>query len=241
MIVMPPNAILAKPKYSKLRNGLLAYWPMEEASGTRVDATGRGNNLTDNNTVTQGTGKQGNCADFEMSTSESLSRASTGDMDFRNKSITFNAWVKLETAAIQAQIMGTGLYGAPTLQLYVDVTVYRFLFSYNFGSVVQATGGSPDTNWHMLTGRLQRNSSSDLRLRLYFDGSQVDIEYTGANDLQADSTGTFSMGARPTLVDWYLDGLIDEASIHERALTDAEIKLLYAAGNATKFPFVGLP
>src|SRR6056300_304684 len=48
---------------------LVSFWKLDEASGTRVDAFGS-NDLTDNNTVGQGTGTvYANAADFERSNS----------------------------------------------------------------------------------------------------------------------------------------------------------------------------
>lgn len=65
---------------------LTSYWRMEEASGSRADAVGT-NTLTDNNTVTQQAGKIGFAGSYTAANSESLSRASnatltTGGVDF---------------------------------------------------------------------------------------------------------------------------------------------------------------
>ena len=69
-----------------LTTSLIAHWNLDEASGTRVDAKG-GNDLTDNNTVTQATGIVSNAGQFTAANSEYLSIAdnaalSTGDIDF---------------------------------------------------------------------------------------------------------------------------------------------------------------
>ena len=77
-----------------LADGLIAYWELEEASGTRVDAHG-GNNLTDNGSVANATGKVGNAADF--SGSNSLSRADNAALSAGTGSFTFAAWVKLDS------------------------------------------------------------------------------------------------------------------------------------------------
>ncbi|MBU0513002.1 MAG: hypothetical protein KJ638_15045, partial [Chloroflexi bacterium] len=47
-------------------DGLVAWWSLDETSGTRYDSHG-GNHLSDNNTVGYSTGKQGNSANFERS------------------------------------------------------------------------------------------------------------------------------------------------------------------------------
>jgi len=225
--------------------------PLDGTSSPNYDLTGRGNTLTKGGSGAVGIGGNpaggnapagnGPSVDYELSNSQYHYRASTGDCDFRNTSCTFNSFIKLETAAIQAQIMGSGQYGNPTIQLYVDVSVFRFLFSYNFGSVVQATGGSPSTNWQMVTGRVDRRSSTDLRVRLFVDGAPVDVEYTGTNDLQADVTGNFSMGARPALADWFFDGLMWQPSAWKRALSDDEIKQLWNRGQGLAYPYYDAP
>ena len=47
----------------KLTDDMISFWELEESSGTRADAHGA-HTLTDNNTVGQGTGVVGNCADL---------------------------------------------------------------------------------------------------------------------------------------------------------------------------------
>lgn len=57
-------------------DNILAYWELDEASGTRFDSSPNANHLTDNNTVGQITTAIGDAADFERSNNEYLSRAS---------------------------------------------------------------------------------------------------------------------------------------------------------------------
>lgn len=52
---------------------LEGWWLLEETSGTRLDSSGNGNDLTDNNTVLYAAGQYGNAADFELANTESLS------------------------------------------------------------------------------------------------------------------------------------------------------------------------
>ena len=57
------------------KRGLVAYWRLDETSGSRLDSSGNGHTLTDNNTVTSGAGKVGTAAVFTRASSERLSRA----------------------------------------------------------------------------------------------------------------------------------------------------------------------
>ena len=78
-----------------LTDNLIAFWELEEASGTRNDAHGS-NHLTDNNTVAQGTGKVGNCADFELDNSEYLSIADNAALSVGDEDFTIQAWFNIE-------------------------------------------------------------------------------------------------------------------------------------------------
>lgn len=83
------------------RSEYKGVYHLQEVSGTRNDSTANGNNLTDNNTVANGTGKVGTSADFERSNSEFLSKtdaasiSTTGDFVIRG-------WLKLEQLASSA-------------------------------------------------------------------------------------------------------------------------------------------
>src|SRR5690242_7518856 len=73
-----------------------SFWQFEESSGTRFDSTPTGNNLTDNNTVGQGTGKVGFCCDFEQSNSEYLSINNNSSLQVGDDDFSFCFWVNFE-------------------------------------------------------------------------------------------------------------------------------------------------
>ncbi len=120
-----------KPQTNTLLTSLVAFWKLDEASGTRNDAFST-NHLTDNNTVTQaaGIGGVGNAAQFTKANSEYLSIASnaavqTGDIDF-----TISLWVYLD-----AKSTNMGFYckddntsGNREFILYYELSSNRFGF-----------------------------------------------------------------------------------------------------------------
>lgn len=76
----------------------IAYWKMEEPSGTRNDSIGT-NHLTDNNTVTQTAGKQGYAAQFTSANNEYLSIADNAALSVGNFDFTIAFWVYLDDVA----------------------------------------------------------------------------------------------------------------------------------------------
>lgn len=104
-------AIGSSTAESTLTNNLISFWKLEEASGTRVDEVS-GYDLTDNNTVAQGTGKIGNAAEFVDANSESLTHVSNSDFQTGDVDWTWAGWVKFNDLASDPGIAGkTGEWG----------------------------------------------------------------------------------------------------------------------------------
>ena len=80
-------------------SGLVSYWKLEEASGSRADSFGT-NTLTDNNTVTQAAGKLGQAGLFTQANTEYLSIASNTGLQFGEKDWTLTAWIKLTSKSV---------------------------------------------------------------------------------------------------------------------------------------------
>jgi len=86
---------------------LRGLWLMEETSGSRADASGEGNTLTDNNTVDSSADSQegSRSADFESTNSEylSIADASQSNLDITGD-MTVAAWIKAETITNGASV-----------------------------------------------------------------------------------------------------------------------------------------
>jgi hypothetical protein len=212
-----------------LTDNLIAFWELEEASGTRNDSHGS-NHLTDNNTVAQGTGKVGNCADFESSNSESLSRAdntdlSTGDIDF-----TVVAWVKQETQIAAQAIMAkrSSLTNREySLEALADGTPRFVVFNSSgtqisvvqWGSILSVGSFQFVVAWHDATANtinIQVDNGTPVSAA---DGGTI-----------ADTTSIFRIGAVNDTPAVFFDGLIDQVGFWKRVLTSDELTELYNAG-----------
>lgn len=90
------SGVVAPPTNTAFTTNLVSWWSLNEASGTRNDSHGT-NHLTDNNTVTSTTGKQGNAGVFVFANNEYLSRASNASLQYSG-SFTVGLWVKFVAA-----------------------------------------------------------------------------------------------------------------------------------------------
>lgn len=227
---------------STLLTDIVAAWHLDEASGARADATGRGNNLTDNNTVTQAAGKIGNAAQFTRANSEYLSREDNADLTMGDIDFTFAAWFYLDSkpvGAAQAILSKYSGGGQDCYELYYWETPdrLRLLVSStgaNQVEVVAAAFGSPAlSTWHLVVA--WHDAANDTI------NIQVD---DGAVNSVAHALGVFAGNAqfRIGAVQFgggshFWDGRIDAAHIWKRVLTAAERTELYNAGNGREYPF----
>src|SRR5690349_3715530 len=160
----------------------ISFWELEEASGTRVDqVTATGNDLTDNNTVTQGTGIVGNCAQFTRANSESLSHASNASLQFTG-SWSITAWFLKDSEPSDMTIVGKnngagardfemGLSYAGGNILTVDVWVSGVRVFIDTAATITATGV-----WHHVV--VSFDSATHI-MSLYLDNAAALTVDTG--------------------------------------------------------------
>ncbi len=210
------------------------HWLMNEASGTRADTSGNGNTLADNNTVlaSDTSFKEGTrSADFERSTSEYLSitdGAQTG-LDFTGD-MSFFGWFKVETAPsdsiLDLVIKNAGADRAYAI-LYRDTAGTKFVEielsdTAASGGVVTKTVNltlTVDTWVHF--GFVY--DASEGEGRVYIDGAQVGATLTGFPTSINNSTAPFELGGSTNT----FDGLMDDVTMWDAALTDAEVLAFY--------------
>jgi len=241
---MPMNPRLLRPKasgfkYQSLRSGLVAYWPLNETatSGdvTAKDESGKGNNLTSNNSVLSAAGKIGNARDFVAANSEFLSIASNTDMQFGNKDFTLALWFNADDWTAY-QIVAKDASGARELECSLSTAGgFNRLLVVFYHSGGNVTGLLPGSDigltagaWHFLSFR-HINSTGVITARI--NASTITITRPAGQTWNATST-EFRLGARAfSPFQQYFNGLIDECARWNRALSDAELDTLYNSGN----------
>lgn len=223
--------------FGALHLDLIAFWNLDEASGTRNDALGA-NHLTDNNTVTQDTGKIGSAAQFTAANSEFLSIAdntnmSTGDIDF-----TFAGWVYLDTkGAVRDICTKWGASGQFEYILLYNNTPDRFEFyvSNNGTATVAVTAstlGSPATGtWYFLVA--YHDSVNNL---IGISGNNGGFNTAAHTTGVFNSTSPFQFGAKASSPSYH-NGRLDAWGFWKRVLTSNQITILYNAGAGLGYPF----
>jgi hypothetical protein len=223
---------------SPLLTDLVAYWKLDETSGTRFDSAGS-NNLADNNTVGFAGGKIGNAASFVAANSENLDG---GDiLDIGNDSLTVSCWFK--TTSPGGELNVTPLVGKP----FAGGKQGRYAIALENGKVTvpiqDAPGAGPsrdvmtvetynDGLWHFAIMVVDHATG----VYLYVD-NVLEASSLGALAATLNTTDPFLIGFY-TGIAAYMDGEIDEVGVWRRALTASEITQLYNSGAGLTYPFV---
>lgn len=227
-----------------LRDNLLSWWDLEESSGSRNDEVGA-NDLTDNNTVTSGSGKVGTAALFTRTNSEYLEIASASQspdlsINGSNGHIFICAWVYLASkpaAAMQAVTKYAFSAGNREYALYWDNTTDRFTFIvFNSGatsnSVVANTFGAPSTGtWYFLMAWVD-NTANTVNISVN-NGTVDSVSLTITTH---NGTAAFRIGAagNATPIEHW-DGYIDSIGIFSAVKDTTDRALLYNGGNGVNY------
>lgn len=215
---------------------LVSYWSLEEASGTRADSHGS-NDLTDNNTVTNTTGIQGNAAVFDNANSEflNISDGAQSGLDLGTGVFGVSFWCRTSnTTDLQQPFMkGNAGSGGSWYGVYPATGPATLTFGFacdNGTSIDIATNSTTinDGSWHHIVAT--RNGSN---LQLYVDngspGSGTD------NSRNVSSSQEFAIGYRPVNNIRYWDGEIDEFGIWTMALSADHVSWLYNSGSGRTY------
>ena len=244
---------LKKPKVvSGINNtGLVAYWPLDEGTGTRVEDasfntnTGTTTNMADTDWIT---GRVGKALYFD-GVNNYMSAPSSADLNIGTSNVTFSAWIKPPNAVgsfrraiftkrdpvtFQQYAFGTG---------YVDAAGSGVAgkqigcFFYNGGPGLNTTTAQSyrttndvvDGNWHFVQCVRQNGSA----VKFYVDGVSVPVTaiIAGTTNVNSDNTNPLYVGTGTAVV--FMENTLDELRIYKRALSATEIYNLYEGSRAT--------
>ena len=236
---MSMNPRLLRPtasgfKYASLRQGLVGYWPLNEtaASGdvTAEDKSGKGYDLTSNNSVLSAAGKIGNARDFTTANSEFLSIASNADMQFGQKDWTLSCWFNADI--FTGQLVAKDLSGQREMEFRTSGTssnsMLLVIYHSGGGLTVSLGSGLSTGVWYFGAARyVASTNTATLRLNATTGTGLVTAGQT-ANS----GTAQLQVGARQFVgARDFFSGQIDEVAKWNRALSDAELDTLYNSGN----------
>lgn len=220
-----------------LRADAIAYWKMDEASGTRADSTGHGYNLSQVNSVGSTTGKINNAIICDNNLD--YIRYTGSGLSLGNTNYAFSFWTKFSvlpelltwTIISKGESNGNGEY---YIEIEDEGDYMRFSFNGDSGFSVSTSPSltiSLDTWYFVVCEHDFTNSKS----RIY-----VNNQLEGENDTAFPTNvqgNIFSIGFDITgIFDGFI-GIVDETLVLGRLSTSDERDYLYNLGDGrTLYP-----
>jgi len=213
--VAPPPVCTTAP------SGMISWWAAENNPG---------DNLNRNNGVLQGnagftTGMVGNALNLDGS-GDFLQVAAPSSLPVGNAARTVELWFRAPATPGESGIFQYGT--AATGQMFGLVTSFNDagkLYFYGHSSDLAGTTVIQPNTWYH--GAVTYDSTT---VKVYVNG-QLETAAARALNTVTDANG-ITIGHRPGGSSW--TGQLDEPTIYDRALSDAEILAIYNAGSAGK-------
>lgn len=221
---------------SSLLTGCVAFWKLEEATGNRLDSTGRGNNLAPTNTPGNTTGKIGNALALLSASTQYVSIADNADLSMGpGVHPTFAGWFKCTD--LSAIYMVFSKYTTAGSQ-----REYRMYIATN-GSVHFGASSTGANNIEAATGTGVVTAGVWVFFVAWYDGTNLNLQINNTTIFTAafsadifNGTAPFQLG-QETAESLKMNGAIDAPGEWKRVLTADERATLYNAGDGLEYPF----
>jgi hypothetical protein len=231
-----PKIRVSEIESTTLSNGLLAFWPLNETTGQRLDISGNNRHLSDSdgeqldvgvgNAVGSVVGKIGNAAEFTGDSGARVLRLGTPLPAYESPTGSISAWVKFNS------VMGVVVVG----DYYRTPLSIQYRGNENVSEVVGILSGatsfdlthpvSTDVWYHIVFTYDQATGAAEL----FVNGVSVDT-HTYDDYSPVEELGGFAVGSTGDgFSGHFIDGLVDAVGVWDRVLTTGEILQLYNQG-----------
>lgn len=212
---------------STLTNGMLAYYGMNEASGTdMLDSSGNDQHGTINSVLLNQTGMHDKAYDFSNDGKATL----PFNTSFTN--LSFSCWIKLNTTGGYKRILDKN----STISAWIEdeSILYSRYYSGDDGKWVTPAGSITTGVWHHIVFTHDGTINAPV---IYIDNIQQSLTETNTPTGTVNSNSDNYYIGNHASMDRNIDGLIDEAILWDRIITDDEITELYNSGSGKAYPF----
>lgn len=207
-------------------------WLLNEASGNAIDLSSNGYNLveTSGTIAADADGLMGTARDFELGDTEyfTLADASCANLEISG-SQTWFCFVKPESVGIYGTAMAKRNNidaNRHDMGIESDNSFLFRLAGLTTNSQIQSDVRAEAGKWYMMVGVYD---SVNTKLKLWVNGVKKELTASGsANDSNSPFNIGCNMGAAGDTPQNYFDGLIQCAGVLSVALTDAQVKALFA-------------
>jgi hypothetical protein len=213
-----------------LKDNLLAYYKLDEASGTRFDAHASNDLDTVASAPPNRTGIDGNGLDMGgLASGDRLSRGTLNEPALNGlANFSFSIWFNMD--ASQWATLFTNRWNGSDLNFEITIPTtpkVRFMIDSISNYAVSTTTLSTGTTYNLVG--IYKGTNDTGKMRLFINGVEETVSETGTIPSATSVTGSnFSVGSRGPGNEF--NGWIDEFALWDRSITTSEAISLYNDG-----------
>lgn len=228
------------PGLSGLNKNIVSLWRFDEPSGVRYDLVGPNHLKENGGTIAQAAGKIGFAALMASASSQWLSVPDNPSLAFTS-AMSLSLWIKPTTLIANQTIAAKWGYQTQggwvfdfhgvtdELRIYIATTLT------DAGTTLANTTDADiaaGTYYHLTMVFDGSQTGNANRLKLYVNGVLKTLSFTGTIPATLlTNTADLNFGKWGGSATNYLNGAVDAARLYSRAVTAAEVALLYASGS----------
>lgn len=225
-----------------LNDGLMWYYPLEAATGDRIDSGLGKLDVAQTGTVTNSVGVIGNAATFPGANGNLLSRAFNAIDDLSATNFSMSGWFQASALGSNQEIvyMGTGnrSAGAMVLDIRFFSSQNKIEFAVSDGSSTNVLSPSTTIPVDTWVFWCVRYNFVTKKMELRLDGNAFESEINPNGALHSPGTQQLVIGS-------HLSGnvatcCIDEVGGWNRLITDKEVDYLYSGGSGGRPDFTAI-
>lgn len=234
---MSAGTKVGKTDTNTLDNGLIGHWTMDGSTifGTSLaDVSGNGNTGTISGaTPTEGKLGQGMSFNSDNGNVQYTTISNPGNV-LDGKNLTLSAWIYPRSFANSYPRIFDRVYNGQ-FALYIEpaTSALSWALSTAGGSVDYVNNG-PDNTISLNKWQHVVLTWDGTKVRTYVNNVLTDTYGTGLSGGLSNSTSDIRIGQRMEALNRGFNGIIDDARIYNRALTQAEVTKLYNMGAGSK-------
>lgn len=225
-----------------ITDNLLSYWKLDESSGNASDSVAS-NTLTNVNTVTYGTGKINNGADFGSTNSDRL-LGNASNLGITGGAVSISVWFKISTQPSSGDTQSIIRLSENTNKTDVSIRYINTggTYTLEFGRGKNGVGDNTIVRTGQLTTDVWYHavlSYNATTLYGYFNGTEVSNTSASGSGSGANPNYLTVGGHYNSALSYFFPfkGLADEIGIWTRGITSGEVTELYNGGSGVQYPF----
>lgn len=219
-----------------LKNGLAAYWKLDEASGTFADSTGNGNAGTASGGITYSYPAMIGTGTDVDGVSGTMINFGTQPLITSTSPVSISFWVNIDDYDVTNNVLDFATDVGEGFCVFI--TGLGGFQGVSFGTHSQSYNGRTAGDISaMFLGKWRHvvltydgvNFNAQSSYKVYVDGTSYALTGNGGNGV---TDNVNRIGSCNTGQNWWFDGKIDDVRVYDHALSESDVKGLYHWGAA---------